>query len=82
MERVLGEAGLAPGRLKLEVTESALMQDVTGAAAGLERLRRLGVRVSVDDFGTGYSSLSHLQRLVITSYSIHYTKLYESGPRP
>ena len=47
--------------------------------------RELGLRVALDDFGTGYSSLTYFRRLpantVITSYSIHYTKLYETaGP--
>jgi diguanylate cyclase (GGDEF)-like protein len=57
----LGESGLDPQRLELEITESVLL-DVRGTAlAMLEILRELGVRVSLDDFGTGYSSLGYLR---------------------
>jgi diguanylate cyclase (GGDEF)-like protein len=59
------DAGLDPGRLVLEVTESALLEDPRLALAQLERLRALGVRIAIDDFGTGYSSLQTLQRLPI-----------------
>ena len=60
--RALSGAGLAPDRLKLEVTESALMNEPEAAVATLHRLRALGVRIALDDFGTGYSSLSYLRR--------------------
>ncbi|MEH3061533.1 MAG: EAL domain-containing protein [Methylobacterium radiotolerans] len=58
----LSASGLAASRLKLEVTESVLMQDAEGTVACLHRLRALGVVVALDDFGTGYSSLSYLRR--------------------
>jgi EAL domain-containing protein (putative c-di-GMP-specific phosphodiesterase class I) len=58
----LGEAGLAPSRLELEITESALLGDDPRIIAHLHRLRDLGVRIVLDDFGTGYSSLSYLRR--------------------
>ena len=60
--RVVQETGLAPGSLKLEVTESVLMQDLEAAAAMLTELDAQRVEVCIDDFGTGYSSLSHLLR--------------------
>jgi EAL domain-containing protein (putative c-di-GMP-specific phosphodiesterase class I) len=57
----LGESGLDPRRLELEITESVLL-DVRGTAhAMLQSLREIGVRVSLDDFGTGYSSLGYLR---------------------
>lgn len=59
--RALGNSGLAPGRLELEITESVLMHDADQALLMLRELRQRGVRVAMDDFGTGYSSLSYLR---------------------
>ena len=58
----LASAGLPPERLKLEITETAIMYDPNRAIDALGHLKEMGVRLSVDDFGTGYSSLSYLQR--------------------
>jgi len=58
----LQASGLAPGRLELEITESVLLDQTSGAITTLESLHADGVRVALDDFGTGYSSLSYLQR--------------------
>jgi diguanylate cyclase (GGDEF)-like protein/PAS domain S-box-containing protein len=54
---------LSPNRLKFEVTETMVINDLVVATAVLQNLRKIGVRVSIDDFGTGYSSLSYLHRL-------------------
>jgi diguanylate cyclase (GGDEF)-like protein/PAS domain S-box-containing protein len=57
----LAASGLAPERLELEITETALLDDSEATIATLYRLRELGVRIAMDDFGTGYSSLAYLQ---------------------
>ena len=54
---------IAPPRIKLEVTETLLMEELDSAVALLERCRAAGMKVAIDDFGTGYSSLSYLHRL-------------------
>ncbi len=61
VEQVLGETGLDPARLELEVTESLLLADAGAATDALARIRALGVTISLDDFGTGYSSLATLR---------------------
>jgi diguanylate cyclase (GGDEF)-like protein/PAS domain S-box-containing protein len=61
----LAEAGLEPGLLTLEITESMLIDDPEIAVVTLNELRELGVRIAMDDFGTGYSSLSYLSRFPV-----------------
>ncbi|MCU1352101.1 MAG: hypothetical protein JWM05_1310 [Acidimicrobiales bacterium] len=58
----LERAGLPPSALCLEVTESALVNDIDHAVVALERLREMGVRLAIDDFGTGYATLEHVRR--------------------
>ena len=60
---ILQDAHLDPSRLRLEITESMIMEDADSAVMKLEQLRDTGVQLHLDDFGTGYSSLSHLHRL-------------------
>jgi diguanylate cyclase (GGDEF)-like protein len=68
--RVVAESRIAPGSLKLEITESILMQDPDTAAAMLAELRAQQVEVCIDDFGTGYSSLSYLLRFPASTLKI------------
>ncbi len=67
---ILGEVGLEPKYLELEVTETAMMDQMGKIDDALQQLRSQGVRVAIDDFGTGFSSLSHLKRLVVDSLKI------------
>ena len=62
--------GLPPAQLKLEITESMMMQDVELGIAVMEELAALGVKISLDDFGTGYSSLSNLKRFPLAELKI------------
>jgi diguanylate cyclase (GGDEF)-like protein len=67
---ILDETDLEPASLLLEITETTLMGDPVAAAARLEELKRLGVRIAVDDFGTGYSSLAYLRQFPVDSLKI------------
>jgi diguanylate cyclase (GGDEF)-like protein/PAS domain S-box-containing protein len=62
VEEILGRTGLDPVHLRLEITESILVDESATAIASLHALSELGVRLVLDDFGTGYSSLSYLNR--------------------
>jgi diguanylate cyclase (GGDEF)-like protein/PAS domain S-box-containing protein len=67
---IIQETNLAPASLKLEITESAVMENVETATRMLKELRELGVQLAMDDFGTGYSSLSNLHRFPINTLKI------------
>jgi len=70
VEKVLRETGANPNRLKLEITESFVMEKTADTIAKMTQLRALGVGFSMDDFGTGYSSLSQLKRLPLDQLKI------------
>jgi len=70
VREALDEVGLDPKYLKLELTESMLMDSTDASVRKLEALRALGVSIAADDFGTGYSSLSYLKRLPIDTLKI------------
>ena len=67
---VLEQTGIEPERLKLEVTETVLMDDPDYSTSVVQKLNDLGIQVQIDDFGTGYSSLSYLNRLHIDTLKI------------
>lgn len=77
VSNVLGETGLAPCLLELEITEGLLMQDTVGSRRVLDDLKGLGVRLALDDFGTGYSSLSYLARLPIDALKIDRSFIHD-----
>ncbi|MGQ0586582.1 MAG: EAL domain-containing protein [Gammaproteobacteria bacterium] len=70
VQRALAASGIAPGQLKLEITESLLMNNLETATELLDRCRQLGVKIALDDFGTGYSSLGYLRRLPVNTIKV------------
>lgn len=66
-----------PGRLTVEITESAIILDPAGALRTLTQLRAMGVRVAIDDFGTGYSSLAHLKRLPVDQIKVDRSFVFD-----
>jgi len=80
VERILLECGLPPSQLELEITETALMDNLVGVVEQIELLRQLGVRFAIDDFGTGYSSLSHLQNLPVDCVKIDRSFIKDLEP--
>jgi EAL domain-containing protein (putative c-di-GMP-specific phosphodiesterase class I) len=70
IRQILWQTGLDAGSLKLEITESVLLNNADAAVALLHQLKALGIQLSIDDFGTGYSSLSYLHYLPIDTLKI------------
>lgn len=79
---ILEETGVAPDRIILELTESALLEDPEGAAEKLLALNRRGLRFAIDDFGTGYSSLSYLKQLPIHTIKIDKSFIQDLAQDP
>jgi diguanylate cyclase (GGDEF)-like protein/PAS domain S-box-containing protein len=75
----LAETDIPPGRLCLDVTESALFEDAPTARSALDALHELGVLIAIDDFGSGFSSLRHLRRLPIDILKIDESFMSELG---
>jgi diguanylate cyclase (GGDEF)-like protein len=73
IRNILSRAGIPPSSVKIEVTESGLMNNVGSASDLLTDLKAMGVSLMIDDFGTGYSSLSHLHQ-----FPFHFIKIDQS----
>jgi diguanylate cyclase (GGDEF)-like protein len=82
VKSALDRSGLAPERLALEITESALLTDTAETAATMRQLGALGAALVMDDFGTGYCSLSYLHRLPFDKVKIDRSFVQDLGHRP
>jgi diguanylate cyclase (GGDEF)-like protein len=80
--RILDETGLAAKYLDLELTESSIMPNVEFAAGVLNRLKSMGINISIDDFGTGFSSLASLKRLPIDVLKIDQSFVRDATTDP
>lgn len=80
--RILRETGLAPGRLELELTESALMSNTPRVQQTLRDLKVLGVHLTLDDFGTGYSSLAYLSTFTVDRLKIDRSFMRDIENKP
>ena len=78
-EALIEQHGVAPDRLVLEITESAIMDDPRRAQMTLERLHGMGLRLSIDDFGTGYASLAYLKALPVDELKIDRSFVQDMG---
>lgn len=78
----IASSGLSMGRLTLEITESAIMEDVTNTILVLSRLRNMGAKIAIDDFGTGYSSLSLLSDIPLDVLKIDRAFVIDVARRP
>jgi diguanylate cyclase (GGDEF)-like protein/PAS domain S-box-containing protein len=76
---ILDQTGLAAQFLKLEITETTIMESTESASAVLAELKRIGVQLAIDDFGTGYSSLSYVHRFPLDALKIDRSFITEMG---
>ncbi|MEZ4265497.1 MAG: EAL domain-containing protein [Myxococcota bacterium] len=78
--RIIATTRVHPRWICLELTEGAVMHDPAAALHMMERLKELGVRISMDDFGTGYSSLSYLHRIPFDIVKVDRSFIHDMGP--
>jgi EAL domain-containing protein (putative c-di-GMP-specific phosphodiesterase class I) len=79
IQEVLGETGLPPSCMEIEITETLAMQNAEVTLAVLKGLKELGVRIAIDDFGTGYSSLSYLTTFPIDTLKVDRSFVHTLG---
>jgi len=77
ISRILADEGLEPWHLHLEITESAIMENMDMVLPLVKGLRDLGIEICIDDFGTGYSSLSYLHRLPLNTLKVDRSFIME-----
>jgi len=82
VKAVIGQTGIQPHGLKLELTESLVLDNIDDTIAKMTALKALGVRFSMDDFGTGQSSLSYLTRLPLDQLKIDQSFVRNIGIKP
>jgi diguanylate cyclase len=82
LREIVAATGLEAGRIKLEITETALMTEAARVLESMNELRQLGFGFSIDDFGTGYSSLAYLQRLPVEEIKIDRSFVGELATNP
>ena len=80
--RILRRTAIKPGLLKLELTESLVLDDINDTIIKMQALREIGVRFSMDDFGTGYSSLAYLTQLPLDQLKIDQSFVRNIGMKP
>lgn len=79
VQRALLRSGIDPVRVELEITESVMLEDASGALEVMRTLKRLGIRIAMDDFGTGYSSLGYLRTFPFDGLKIDRSFLSRLG---
>lgn len=82
VSKLLCQTEINPSRLKLELTESMVLDDITDTIAKMQALKQMGVRFSMDDFGTGYSSLAYLTQLPLDQLKIDQSFVRNIGTKP
>lgn len=82
IQEILVQSGLPPERLKLEITETALMEDRKEAIRIIKQLKELGIQMVIDDFGTGYSSMSYLQQLPVDMLKVDRSFVSKMDQKP
>jgi diguanylate cyclase (GGDEF)-like protein len=82
VDDLIKQTQINPSRLKLELTESMVLSDVTDTVVKMNELRKIGVRFSMDDFGTGYSSLSYLTQLPLDQLKVDQSFVRNIGIKP